>query len=390
MTSPLMTGSGIERHAICPGSAVLPGAGTVSDDAARGTAIHAFLEAVNTKGREAALAAVPDDLRPVCEALDVAKLPTDPLRFAAEVAFAYDTVTGKARELGRGIGRRYDCAPTEVAGTTDVIALLDDDGVFVSDFKSGWSRRTAARDSLHLRFYSLAAARAYGRSRAVVQVIRVFDDGETWTDEASLDAFDLDSFALDLAALASGIERDRKLYAEGVEPDLVEGSHCKWCPAYARCPAKDRLLTAAGNIDATTLPDLITPEVAAKAYERLAIYKAAVARAEEILKDYARANPIPLADGFVYGVRQDQTKKLDGHVAMLALREALGPWAESAIDVSVTQAGVERAAKLYVEQNGGTIAAKKRELLDMIAERGGVKVVTAPKLVAHRAKKEAA
>ena len=377
MSAPRLTGSGLERAAICPASAVLPHVQTVSEHAERGSQIHAFLEAVNAKGREAALAEVDDEIRPVCEALDVAKLPTDPSRFAAEVAFAYDTENGQARELGRGIGRAYDVTPTEIAGTADVIALLDDDGVFVADFKSGWSRRTAARESLQLRFYALCAARTYGRSRAVVQVIRLFEDGETWTDEAALDAFDLDAFALDLGALMSGIEADRKALAAGIEPEMVEGSHCKWCPAFSRCPAKVALVQLPPRVE-------ITPDGAAAAYQRLRLYREALDKAEAILKDYARANPILLPDGTVYGPRYDSTKRLDGAVAAKVLRDLLGDKGEAGIEVEVTQASIKRALAA-----AGRPASDLKAVLDAIRERGGLRVIQAPKLIAHKPKEAA-
>jgi hypothetical protein len=376
MGSPLLTGSGVERAAICLASAVLPRTETRSDDANRGHVIHAYLQAVNEHGREAALALVPDDMRAACEAIDLSRLPVDPSRFAAEVAFAFDTATGKARELGRGIGRRYECSPTEVAGTSDVIALLDDDAVLVDDYKSGWSRRPRASESLQLRFYALAGARAYGRSRAVVRLTRIMEDGEVWVDEAALDAFDLDSFAADLGALASQIEEARKLYAEGVEPDMAEGAHCRWCPAFSRCPAKCALLAADPACAA------ITPEGAARAYERIKLHRQALDAAEEILRDYARANPIPLPDGTVYGVRLDSTKRLDGKVAAAALRDLLGPAAEAAIEIDVTQASIKRAIK-------GT-AHTLEEALAAIKARGGLRTVESPKLVCHKPKKEAA
>lgn len=376
MARPITTGSGLERVAVCPGSAVLPQTGATSDDAERGRVIHRFLE-IAGKDRAAALAEVPDDLRPACEALDLAKLPTNPRLYAAEVAFAYHTVTGKARELGRGIGRKYDCATTEIAGTADVIALLEPDAVFVADFKTGWSRRPRAAQSLQLRFYALAAARAYGRTHAVVQMIRVFDDGEVYTDEATLDAFDLDSFALDLGTLASEIEGARQLYAEGVEPEMVEGAHCRWCPAFPRCPAKAALIASPPSLE-------ITPEGAAKAYERLRLYRQALDKAEEILKDYARATPIPLPDGTVYGPRYDSTKRLDGKVAAKVLREWFGDAAEAGIEIEVTQASIKRA--LAVAGNRGL------GLKDVIAEvekRGGLKIVQAPKMIAHKPKEAA-
>jgi hypothetical protein len=390
MPSPILTGSGLERVSVCAAAGVLPRVETSSEYAARGHAIHAFLEGVNRVGREKALEAVPEDLRSACEALDTAKLPTDPSRYAAEVAFAFDPNTGKGRELGRGIGRRYDVNDGEIAGTADVIALLEDDGVFVSDFKSGWSRRTAARDSLQLRFYALAAARAYGRSRAVVQVIRVFEDGTTWTDEAALDAFDLDSFALELGALAAMLEGHRRLYAEGGEPPLVEGSHCTWCPAFSRCPAKTALLRAAA-LEAPS-PSEITPGLAARAYGRLKLYKAAVEKAEEILKTYARAHAIPLEGGMVYGVRYDSTKDLDGQVAQSALEALFGESARAGIKVEVSQAGVKRAVLAYLKDHpdAGTQKALIDQALAEIEKRGGLRTVKAPKLVAHKPAAEAA
>lgn len=385
MREPIFTGSGLERIRTCLGAAVLPHTGSVSDDASKWSAVHAFLEAVNAKGRDAALAEAPDDVRPICEALDTIKLPTDPTKYAAEVAFSLNVVTGEARELGRGIGRRYEVGGDEAAGTCDVVALLDDDAVMVVDWKGGWSKRTAAKDNLQGRFYCLAAARAYGRSRAVFQIIRILEDGTTWTDEAKFDAFDLDSFALDLSVLATEIVEARALYAQGVEPSMVEGAHCRWCPAYARCPAKVALLRAtADDLQGLAVPGSITPEVAARAYERLRLYKQAVDRAEEILKDYARANPIPLSDGQVYGVRIDNTKALDGKVAASALRDLLGDAANEAITVEVTQAGIKRALKA-----AGRPAKDLESILAAIKERGGLRVVQAPKLVAHKPREAA-
>jgi len=370
---PLLTGSGLERVKVCPGSAILPGTETVSDYASRGRSIHSFLEAVNRKGRDAALEEAPEEIRPLCEALDLRLMPTDPGRFASEVAFAYDPETGEAREIGRNLERRYDVREGEIAGTADVVAMLDADGVYVADFKSGWSRKTAARDSWQLRFYALAAARAYGRSRAVVQVIRIFEDGETWTDEAALDAFALDEFAMDVGALAAELDAMRALYADGVEPPLVEGDHCRWCPAFARCPAKTALVMAPPSVE-------ITPEGAALAYQRIRLYKQALEKAEAILKDYARAHPIPLPDGTVYGPRYDSTRQINGAVAAGVLRELLGPGAEVGIEVGVTQASIKRA--LAAAGSG----VKVGDVLAAIEARGGLRIVKAPKMIAHTPK----
>lgn len=374
MTTPIATGSGLERLMACDGPAYLQHVESTSDDAERGRTIHAFLETASTEGRDAALALLPDDLRPALEALDLSKLPVDPKRYAAEVAFAYDPLTSTARELGRGLGRHYDVAETEIPGTADVTALLDDDGVFVADFKAGWSKRTPAKENPQLLFYALCSCRAYGRSRAVVQIIRVMEDGTTWTDEASLDAFDLDLFASRLLDLYSHAMEVRNQIAS---PRLAEGSQCRWCPCYATCPAKVTLLAKPFGADQ------ITPEIAASAYERLRLYKAAVEKAEAILKDYARTHPIPLEGGEVYGVRIDRTRSLDGKVAEKALRDLLGDAADAAISVEVTQAGIKRA--LAKAETDLTLDA----VLEEIRKRGGLTEKTAPKLVAHKPKEAA-
>jgi hypothetical protein len=197
---------------------------------------------------------------------------------------------------------------------------------------------------------------------------RLMEDGEVYTDEAMMDVFDLDSYALEVGALASSIEAARKLYAEGVEPSLVEGAHCRWCPCFSRCPAKVALVQSPPSVE-------ITPDGAARAYERLRLYRAALDKAEEILRDYARANPIPLPDGMVYGVRIDNTKSIDGRVAAQTLREKLGDAAEQAIEISVTQAGIKRVIK-------GT-ALRFDDVLAAIKARGGLRETQAPKLVAQ-------
>lgn len=379
MTAPLATGSGLERLMLCDGPAYLPHVESTSDDADRGRAIHAFLETASASGRDVALDLSPEELRPALEALDLSRLPVDPARYAAEVAFALDPFTGAARELGRGIGRRYEVTDTEIAGTADVTALLDADGVFIADWKAGWSRRTPARENPQLRFYALAAARAYGRSEATVQIVRIMEDGATWTDEARFDAFDLDSFATDLRALA---ERVQALRSGTAKPRVAEGPQCKWCPAFNACPAKTALLRAAAL--AAPDPAELTPDVAREAYRRLKLYKEAVARAEEILREYARNTPIPLDGGVQYGVRVDKTKSLDGAVAASVLRDLLGDAAAEAITVEVTQAGIKRALakwlKAHPEANETQKAALER-VLGEVQRRGGLKVVEAPKLV---------
>ena len=130
----------------------------------------------------------------------------------------------------------------------------------------------------------------------------------------------------------------------------------------------------------------LTAETAARAYERIRLYKAAIERAEAILKEYARTNPIQLEDGRVYGVRIDATRQIDGRVGETVLRDMLGPAATEAITVEVTQAGIKRALKTAAfHPNGLQITVE--DVLAEIARRGGLKTIHAPKLVAHMPRK---
>ena len=101
----MITGSALERIELCPASAVLPQADTVTDAATRGSEIHAFVANVADKGYERALESAGDELESACRGLDLDALP--PLdRMTPEVAYAYDPATGAARALGSNIDRR--------------------------------------------------------------------------------------------------------------------------------------------------------------------------------------------------------------------------------------------------------------------------------------------
>src|SRR5688572_29929926 len=90
----------------CIGPAVLPRVRQLhAPKRELGTAAHLFLERTGDGMDHAeALALIEqDDHREYCAAIDISRIP----RGAVEVAFAIDVVTGKARELGRRLGRQY-------------------------------------------------------------------------------------------------------------------------------------------------------------------------------------------------------------------------------------------------------------------------------------------
>lgn len=393
-----VTMSALPRVSRCPASAALPQARAESADASRGTAVHRYLERVAQVGREEALDEVPEDVRPLCEAIDLEQLPVDPSAFAAEVAMALDYDTGEAREIGRGRNRNYGpLGPTEVAGTADVVALLGDDAVYVGDYKVGWghSRHTPpASRNLQLRALALAMAQLHGRGRAVVELIHVLDDGEVWCDRAELDAFDLDLVGVELQDTADRVDQAREQVGQGQVPEVSMGPWCRYCPAFASCPGQTALLRAVAESpsqEADELLALLTPQQAARAYERLQQVKEALKRVEAAIHAYAREEPIPLGDGMVFGPVEASRDAVDGPVARQVLVRLYGQEvADAAVEYEASKASIDRGLRRLVEhfkQRGErvTLKALKEEALKAIRAAGGITTTTRVTVREHRA-----
>ncbi len=393
---PLPTFSALNRAQACRASAVLPGADSISEHATSGTNVHRFLQRTNEVGRDQALLEVADDDRALCEALDTASLPTDPKAFAPEVALVYDAVTGKARELGRGLERNYGApGPTDFVGTVDIAALMGDDGAFVGDWKKGWSHgRTTPPPARNLQLKAglVAACRAWDRRRGKVEMIRIFDDGDAYRASAAFSPAEVDAAEGELVMLASRIMLDRTTYDSGREVPAVTGPHCTYCPSFAWCPANLALARELG-LAPQEFRDrsvaLITPANAPQVYERVKQARAVLDEVEAAIQTYARQTPIDLGDGVVYGVRPEERRAIDGHLAEPALAEVLGDAAKTAIEPEVTIASVKRAVKKYLaarpkENVRGAAAELEKRALEVLKARGALKVTQAGKLIEHK------
>ena len=373
----MITASSLDRIASCPASAALPQVQTTSDAAARGTAVHLYLERIASgELPEEAMESLEGDVRALCEAIDLDRLPkgTSP-----EIAYAYDVVTGQARELGRRLGRRYTgIASTEIAGTADAVGV-GPHSVFVGDYKTGWSA-PKARDSLQLRFLALCAARVYQREAAVVEVIRIRSNGSPWRESAALDVLDLDEVADGLVNLLLRVRRAQEIVAEGRLPDVSEGEHCQFCPAWPSCPAKATMLVRVASGAAldpilSLLP--LTPEMAGHAWSKLRESRRVLERLERAchaaLDQYGE---FPLPSGAVLRkVTEEGNEQLDGKVVFAVVRELHDQEvAEAAIQIEASKAGLERALKSAAE--AGKIkprgrAAAERAVLKAVRDRGG-------------------
>lgn len=381
-----VTASGVARVAQCRPSVVLPATLYLSSSPAsqRGQVIHTFLENVRNFGREAALDLVPDEYIDTCEVIDVQRLPAaKPEQWAAEVALAWDWSTGKARELGRGLGRDYEVVDgTEIAGTLDTLSLSAD-LVHVWDYKTGWADLGPVLNSWQLRTYGLMAARAYDKPAAEIGFIRLRPDGTPWFDAVTMSEMELDAFELELRTLLE--EASRLRLSDVRQLEFGEGPLCRHCPAFERCPAKVSLAAALAS-PSDHLGE-ITPDVAAKAWERLALAREVLDRVEGAVREYAFHHPIALANGKVLGpveVPKETVALVDEAQAWLA--KEFGPdVAAAAVEVkrSMTWDGLKEALRLWVDRTPGAgitkVVATVRERLRGLATEDGRSVVAVSK-----------
>lgn len=380
-----LTYSGFERAKACIPSVLLPHVGSIRADSTAGTVKHRFLERVPAVGRDAALAEVPEEFREACAVIDLSPLPASkPGQYAPEVAFAYDLATDTARELGRGIDRKYREAGLrdgEIPGTLDSVGI-DDDTVLVLDFKSGWGghvQRAAENDQL--RIGALAAARAYGKSRARVAIAHIPDDGDPWLDWAELDEMDLEAVAAEVRGLVARAaeEADRMGLAE--TPRTVEGEHCRWCPAFPHCPAKMTLVRqlATESPEPFNVPEL-TAETAPKMVERLLAAEEVLERVRSTLETYARQQPVRLANGKVFGPVALPRESIDPAKGSVVLTERFG--ADVAIaacetETSMTKALLKRGLRRWVDRTpGAKISHAEKAALEAMRQAGAIRVTT--------------
>lgn len=375
----LPTASALARVAACPPSAVLPRSNRTTVYAKAGNVLHAFLQRCQEVGRDDALAEQTPDVVDAMAAIDTDALPVNG-SYAAEVAFAFDLVTGKARELGRGLNRDYSGrTATEVCGTADVVGLTAD-AVYVGDFKSGYLDIPSARDGWQSRFLSLCAARAYGRDNAISDVIRVRPDETPWTDRARFDGFDL---AMTESALRSVIDEAKhagEMLAFGTMPTVTEGDHCRYCASIDYCPAKTALVRSLGApTEMATVEDLVgelTPATAGAAHRRVKAIESVVALVKSRIYDLARSHPIPLGDGqFLGETTAPGDEELDGEGTYQVVRALYGDEYAEIVAPPLGRAAAKTRIKTAMRKLKGlgklkTIKAGEDDLIGRLREAG--------------------
>lgn len=300
----LPSGSAVQRAVECPSSFALPQVREESSHAAkRGTTVHDFLKRVlsGEMTRDAALALVPEDDpgRQACESADLSQLPHGAGRH--EMAVAWDPETDEARILGHNIGRAYEehgaDRTREIVMSIDLCGDLIDRRVFVFDFKTG-RPAYSAKDSWQLRTGAVIWSKIRGADEALTGHI-VINDDVRW-DLWEVDQIALADYESRLRALARKL-REMPRRSDLETADVAEGSHCVFCPAWSRCPAKVGLvreMTRAMDTGGSELSALVSPENAAWAWRMLDSYDAVAKRIRSQIEKMAEANPIDLGDGY--------------------------------------------------------------------------------------------
>ncbi len=388
----LPSGSKLELADTCLGSAMGDdGIDTTSLASENGVTIHSFLELCNVHGSvEAALERIDDPaMRAVCEEINLDGLPLDPAAWAAEVTFAWNWRTGVARELGRGLRRDYTGrSPDEIVLTVDAVALVGTDGVMVLDWKTGFSRLRPARRHAQLRMGALAAAAAYGRDRAIVEIIRPREGMRAWRDRAELDAFDLAEVASERRAMAMAIRRHEE---EGTSPRLRTGEHCDRCPRRWSCRARtSEIVVFASNPGDVLEQDvlrMLTPETATRAYKRLRTIEAQLKPVKGALRKYAIENPIALEDGLVYGEREVPKPIVDGRAAWDLLEAEHGrEVAAAAVEIKTSKTAIMDALRPVAPKRG--LSKLHAAVMARLAERGAVTKRIERRVEEHRPREE--
>ena len=365
----LPSASTMQRAFACPASFALPQVAEESSrEARRGTTVHAFLRMVLTgeASREEALALVPmgDPGREACEAADLEVLPRGGLH---EVAMAWDLEADVVRVLGYNIGRDYEAhgadRARELVGSFDLVGDLRDARVFVFDFKTG-RPAVSARDSWQLRLGAVMWAKHRGADEALTGHLIVNDDVR-W-DLWEIDGLALKGYEAQARQQAWRLLKQRRAASLNAA-DVAEGDHCKYCPAWARCPAKTGLISNMATIVRTGgTTAYLEPATAAVAWRMLDKYDEIAKRMRAEIEKHAARAPIDLGDG--YELREEAGEErdtvTDPVLALAILRDEFGSEAAMMMAAGTSKKALTAAAK----KHGGEAGAAR--FLGRLRDRG--------------------
>lgn len=360
------------RVMACPASHILPQDDSTSDAAALGTAVHQYIQGCLEVGPMKAFSRVPEFARRFCDALDLDALGIKDTRFGPEVQLFYNPMTGEAAPVEQ-FGLPPDAAEW-IGGRADLIGVAAGH-VYVGDFKTGHSRLGPVADNWQLRVNALAAARAYKRTRAKVEILYLRENGDTFRSSAEFGAFDLDLFAAEIQQRTLELREMAGHYADNPAGLRVsEGEHCRYCPAFNYCPAKKNLiiqLVEAPDETEMAIKACLTKENAPEAYRRYKNMKALLDRIGKAIYAYARETPIDLGDGMQLRETAVKRESIDADQAYSFFRERYGQdVADAAVGRKATKTALSEAVRLIGRPKGVTLKALRGEIEAELRAKG--------------------
>lgn len=317
MSTPQLSASRLELAATCPGAYAHEHAETTNEAAERGSAVHDYIAAI-LQGKDSLL---PKDEKTaaLCNLLDKGELmlratPNDYDKLLIEQGLYLLPTSNEAGILEGAYHRDYSAAPQGApVGTADVIAV-EEDGVTVTDWKTGRGEVAHPAQNYQLKFLGLAAARSFGKEKATIQIGAIRTDGSIDTSSHTMEGDELDEIQEELARIGERVEA-----ARNGEPVYQTGGHCRFCPAIARCPA----VAGAAQAIMDGPPEELTPSLAAELFSNLQAVEAASKQMRESLREYVYARPVPTSEGKQLTVKTQTNEKLDSAKAIPVIRQYL-------------------------------------------------------------------
>ena len=352
MRRALLSLSGLQLAAVCPGAPVLPRFGSTSVKADSGSALHEYNALRGEKGREAADEQA-DDIadrarldgkdRAVffarARALDL-QIPEGAL-YELPLCLRAD---GTVEPVQGGRGEYLVPDDTIVAGTLDILfaapeSLLDErwcprgSVLWTPDLKTGLDAHVAPiGHNWQARTSALLGARWTGAEAVVPAIVYPSADGGTWDvptrgdQPVPLRAEELADVDRGLRALHATVLEQADRVAAGRLPRLVTGSHCTYCAARPGCPAHVAEARALATGETSLAPGPLTREQAIHGAGLLGPVKRATAALETALHDYVTEHgPIALPDGRVYGPTAAESTVFHTRATWDAVVTALAP-----------------------------------------------------------------
>jgi hypothetical protein len=246
----------------------------------------------------------------------------------------------------------------------------------VIDYKTGEPANVTVADrNEQLLVLGLMAARWTGAESVRVGVCFPGKGEGLWDVTGALRTAALSRIEGRVHALAAHATAQRQALAEKRHLELVEGSHCTYCPSSAACPAKTSAVRALvdSGVDAFA-PGALEPEVARKAALMLPIIEGLGRKMREALKAHVAAcGPIPVGTSVEWGPVLEGRDEIDFAKALDVLCDELGV-ARARSAATISKSAIEKAiGELHAEQGiKKQKSAAMRRVLARLHEDGAI------------------